>query len=71
MSTIPERVSSRSHSARSRCATGSPALPMGGGCLTTGWLSLGTAVHVVGDAVVPRRVHDAIAEGRAVARSVS
>ena len=31
----------------------------------------GPAVHVVGDAVVPRRVHHAIAEGRAVARSLS
>jgi 2,4-dienoyl-CoA reductase-like NADH-dependent reductase (Old Yellow Enzyme family) len=29
------------------------------------------AVHLVGDAVVPRRVHHAIAEGRAVARSLS
>jgi 2,4-dienoyl-CoA reductase-like NADH-dependent reductase (Old Yellow Enzyme family) len=31
----------------------------------------GPAVHVIGDAVVPRRVHHAIAEGRAVARSLS
>jgi 2,4-dienoyl-CoA reductase-like NADH-dependent reductase (Old Yellow Enzyme family)/thioredoxin reductase len=31
----------------------------------------GPAVHVIGDAVVPRRVHHAIAEGRAVARQVS
>ena len=31
----------------------------------------GPAVHVVGDAVVPRRVHHAIAEGRAVARGLS
>ena len=31
----------------------------------------GPAVHVVGDAVVPRRVHHAIAEGRAIARSLS
>jgi 2,4-dienoyl-CoA reductase (NADPH2) len=31
----------------------------------------GPSIHVVGDAVVPRRVHHAIAEGRAVARSLS
>lgn len=31
----------------------------------------GPAVHVIGDAVVPRRVHHAIAEGRAAARRVS
>jgi hypothetical protein len=31
----------------------------------------GSDVHVVGDAVVPRRVHHAIAEGRAAARRVS
>jgi 2,4-dienoyl-CoA reductase (NADPH2) len=31
----------------------------------------GPAVHVIGDAVVPRRVHHAIAEGRAVAQQVS
>ncbi len=30
----------------------------------------GPAVHVIGDAVVPRRVHHAIAEGRAVARQM-
>jgi 2,4-dienoyl-CoA reductase (NADPH2) len=31
----------------------------------------GPGVHVVGDAVAPRRVHHAIAEGRAVARQLS
>jgi 2,4-dienoyl-CoA reductase-like NADH-dependent reductase (Old Yellow Enzyme family) len=31
----------------------------------------GSTVHVIGDAVVPRRVHHAIAEGRAAARRVS
>ncbi len=31
----------------------------------------GPAVHLIGDAVVPRRVHHAIAEGRAAARSFS
>jgi 2,4-dienoyl-CoA reductase (NADPH2) len=31
----------------------------------------GPSVHVVGDAVVPRRVHHAIAEGRAAARAAS
>jgi 2,4-dienoyl-CoA reductase-like NADH-dependent reductase (Old Yellow Enzyme family) len=38
------------------------------------WESLvpaGPGVHVIGDAVVPRRVHHAIAEGRAAARQVS
>jgi 2,4-dienoyl-CoA reductase (NADPH2) len=31
----------------------------------------GPSVHVVGDAIVPRRVHHAIAEGRAAARAVN
>jgi 2,4-dienoyl-CoA reductase-like NADH-dependent reductase (Old Yellow Enzyme family) len=31
----------------------------------------GPSVHVIGDAVVPRRVHHAIAEGRAAARQVT
>jgi 2,4-dienoyl-CoA reductase-like NADH-dependent reductase (Old Yellow Enzyme family) len=39
-----------------------------------GWEPLvpaGPGVHVIGDAAVPRRVHHAIAEGRATARSLS
>jgi hypothetical protein len=31
----------------------------------------GPSVHVVGDAIVPRRVHHAIAEGRAAANAVN
>jgi 2,4-dienoyl-CoA reductase-like NADH-dependent reductase (Old Yellow Enzyme family) len=34
-------------------------------------VTAGPAVHVIGDAVVPRRVHHAIAEGRAAARGLS
>jgi 2,4-dienoyl-CoA reductase (NADPH2) len=34
-------------------------------------VSAGPGVHVIGDAVVPRRVHHAIAEGRAAARALS